>query len=141
MVLNDTKLVLNEHEWPLNNLRSIWYIQNHQKSTIPLTSFLVGTFFAVSYSKMALVGSQFHSFLFNIDRNWAHLFFIKNPNSTSKIFWVPVLDTPYPELHYFWSICVVHDQIILISKKYHQLIFFFSIMLHIYIMKFSTKDH
>ena len=24
-VLNDTKLVLNEHEWPLNHLGSIWY--------------------------------------------------------------------------------------------------------------------
>ena len=25
-VLNDTKLVLNEHEWPLNHLGSIWYM-------------------------------------------------------------------------------------------------------------------
>ena len=47
-VLNDTKLFLNEH------LESIWYIQNLQTSPIPQTSFLVGTFLAVSYSITAL---------------------------------------------------------------------------------------
>ena len=56
-VLNDTKLVLNELHMsdPLLIIKDQFGIIQHlQMSPIPQTSFLVGTFFAVSYSKTAL---------------------------------------------------------------------------------------
>jgi hypothetical protein len=51
-ILSDTKLVLNVTPLIIEDLFGI--IQNLQTSTIPQTSFLVGAFFAASYSKMAL---------------------------------------------------------------------------------------
>ena len=59
MVLNDTKSVLNEDEWPHNHKDQFGIIQNLQMSPIPQTSFLVGTFFAISYSKTTLVSAVF----------------------------------------------------------------------------------
>ena len=56
--LNDTKLVLNEHEWPLNHLGSIWYHSEPLEVPYSQTSILVGTFFAISYSKPALVSDM-----------------------------------------------------------------------------------
>ena len=53
-VLNDTKLVLNEQEFPLSNFDHFGVIQNFQMLTIPNTNFLVWTFLATSYSKTAL---------------------------------------------------------------------------------------
>ena len=40
---------------PLDNLGSIWYHSEHLEVPFLQTCFLVGTFFAVSYSKPALV--------------------------------------------------------------------------------------
>ena len=47
-------------------------IQNLQTSPIPQTSFLVGTFFAASYSKMALANAilQIHS---RLETSWNYL--------------------------------------------------------------------
>ena len=42
-VLNDTKLALNEHEWPPYYLGSIWY-HSEPSDPIPQASFLVETF-------------------------------------------------------------------------------------------------
>ena len=54
-VLDDTKSVLNNHKDQFS------IVQNLQ--IIPQTSFLVGTFFAVSYSKTTLVDRSFSSIL------------------------------------------------------------------------------
>ena len=54
-VLNDIKLILNEHESPPHNFR--FNLVSFKASRGPLfqkPSFLVWTFFAVSYSKPAL---------------------------------------------------------------------------------------
>ena len=53
--LNDTQLILNEYGGHSCSFRvNLGIIQNLQMSPISHTSFLVGTFFAVSYSKPAL---------------------------------------------------------------------------------------
>ena len=51
-VLNGTKLALNEHEWPLNHLGSIWY-HSEPFSFFPNQS-LGWDIFAASFSKTAL---------------------------------------------------------------------------------------
>ena len=60
-LLIDTKLILNDKVVTYNyaHLGPIWY--HSEPSDIPIlqTSFLVGTFFATSYSKIALVCNAF----------------------------------------------------------------------------------
>ena len=54
-VLNDTKLVLNEHESDrFNHLGSIWYHSEPSDVSYSPNQFLVMDFFAASYSKAAL---------------------------------------------------------------------------------------
>ena len=43
---------------PLTHLGSIWYHSNHLEISYSQTNFLVGTFFAVSYSDLALVSFE-----------------------------------------------------------------------------------
>ena len=64
-VLFQNNKVKNEHEWPPQSFRINLIIQNLQTSSIPQTSFLVGTFFATPYSKAALKSDWNHIFIYH----------------------------------------------------------------------------
>ena len=53
-VLNDTKLALNEQEWPLNHFGSLWYHSELLEVPYSPKHFTDMDFFTTSYSKAAL---------------------------------------------------------------------------------------
>ena len=117
-VLNDTKLVLNEHECP--HLGSIWYHSEPSDISYSKKQFLALDFFAASYSKTALVQSQYLTY--------KYIMFLKGINFKNL----------YMKKY---RLCNTEQTLKYVDRQSNIMIFFLTFHLHIYLSQWPFNPH